>query len=144
MKRDRGLFKFVLGIIFLSLFSLEGVGAEKGKKPAQRETDLEEARAVYELVKKVVSSKKASKDAKERVFSEWFSLPVSHQVTEPSWIENLLNTADHDSLIAQHVLSQPHWKDYPQWVQTLIDRGEVDRQIAAYVLSQAHWKGYPN
>ncbi|MEN9722824.1 MAG: hypothetical protein RJB38_810, partial [Pseudomonadota bacterium] len=60
----------------------------------------------------------------------------------PELVLALIKKGTVDSTIAQHVLSQPHWKDHPELVLALIKRGTVDGWIATYALSQPHWKDH--
>jgi hypothetical protein len=109
----------------------------------QREASLKEGTDVYHQIKNKIESKDTSPETKKRLFREWFSLPVSERLTEKSWLNQIVEQGGFDEDIAEHVLSQPHWKDHPELVKALIDKGTADWQIAIHVLSDPHWKDHP-
>jgi hypothetical protein len=109
----------------------------------EREQNPEEAQEVFQLIKKKLLSEDTPQRAKERLFQEWFSLPVSTKVLDKGWLEVVLNNKTLAHQFVFYALSKPHWSDRPEIVKALIDNGNVDDSIAYRVLTQEHWKDHP-
>jgi hypothetical protein len=98
------------------------------------------------------------------LLAEWFAMPVSANYPDlarvlfdsypmqndiiqhfTSFFKGQANPAFWvDGRLADHVLSQPHWRNHPELVTLLLKRGAADDRLTKNVLSQAHWISSPH